>query len=336
METIKGMVHRVADGTVRIQSDRREWHQVPQEGEAANLLPGQRVVLTVEAGNVVRIGAETGAASTPCEIADSMYRYDQVETERVPTADAVGEAQLRRFAEQGYLVVDQLLSPQEVADALADVDAIIQGRIQGPRVQFMRNAGELRTPEARELAVRKLSKYVEHAPALRAVCEQAGLRGVLAGIFGEPASLIEDQAILKPPGGEAGAEKPWHQDMAYGTLSQTKPVCGVWIALDEATLDNGCMHVIPGSHAEGPVPHFAVRDWQLCDAHVRVERDVAVPLQPGGALFFSGLLHHGTPPNFSDRRRRALQFHFSPQSSQRMTPQQFKAMFTSELNGAEC
>ena len=85
----------------------------------------------------------------------------------------------------------------------------------------------------------------------------------------------------------------------------------MWIALDEATAENGCMHIIPGSHEEGPVVHFDRRDWQICDTDVQVDQDVMAPLEPGGALLFDGLLHHGTPPNTSDSRRRALQFHYT-------------------------
>ena len=84
----------------------------------------------------------------------------------------------------------------------------------------------------------------------------------------------------------------------------------MWIALDEAAYENGCMHVIPGSHNEGPIPHVRRRDWQICDSHVARARDVVVPLAPGSALFFDGLLHHGTPENRTATRRRALQFHY--------------------------
>ena len=153
-------------------------------------------------------------------------------------------------------------------------------------------------------------------------------------LFKEQAIVVQDQAILKPPTG--GAEKPWHQDMAYGNLAYDRSVIGAWIALDAAELDNGCMHVIPYSHMEGAVPHYAERDWQLCDRNVAVVKDVAVPLKPGGVLLFSGLLHHGTPPNFSEKRRRALQVHYAPESATKLTPQEYKRMFTNELTGAEC
>jgi len=116
-------------------------------------------------------------------------------------------------------------------------------------------------------------------------------------------------ALIKPPDG--GSEKPWHQDKAYFDVALDAPVVGVWIALDEATAENGCMHVVPGSHRGGPVVHFDRRDWQICDTDVQVDEDVMVPLAPGGALLFDGLVHHGTPPNRSEARRRALQFHYT-------------------------
>ena len=91
-------------------------------------------------------------------------------------------------------------------------------------------------------------------------------------------------------------------------------IISVWIALQEADHENGCMHVIPGSHREGPVVHFKVRDWQICDTDVAKNHVVAVPLKPGGILFWHGRLHHGSPANHSARGRRSLQLHFIPES----------------------
>jgi ectoine hydroxylase-related dioxygenase (phytanoyl-CoA dioxygenase family) len=152
--------------------------------------------------------------------------------------------------------------------------------------------------------------------------------------MGEKPKLIQDMALLKPPQG--GGEKPWHQDMAYGVLTYDKPVVGVWIALDEAGVDNGCMQVMPRSHMDGGIPHYAVRDWQICDTNVPVERNVIVPLKPGGMLFFHGELVHGTAYNFSDKKRRALQFHYAPESAERVSPKEYKRMYTNEMSGAEC
>ncbi|HZQ98148.1 MAG TPA: phytanoyl-CoA dioxygenase family protein, partial [Chloroflexota bacterium] len=121
--------------------------------------------------------------------------------------------------------------------------------------------------------------------------------------------------------------KPWHQDTAYFDWTPLGGVIGVWIALDEATVENGCMQVIPGSHLDGPVPHFHVRDCQVADDRVRVDRAHVVPLDPGGVLFFSGLIHHGTPPNLSGDRRRALQYHYAAVECRNMTIQEHAELF---------
>ena len=146
--------------------------------------------------------------------------------------------------------------------------------------------------------------------------------------------LFQDQALLKPP--LIGREKPWHQDNAYFNLPPETAVVGVWIALDEATPENGCMYVIPGSHRQGPVVHFKRRDWQICDTDVAAADAWTVPLQPGGCLLFQGLLHHGTPPSRSPQRRRALQFLYKPASATQIAAEQRLAIFGSEGKDVTC
>jgi phytanoyl-CoA hydroxylase len=268
------------------------------------------------------------------EIAVSLYRYDRIATDRLATLEDLQEEHVRKFWEQGYLVVDRALEPAEVEQSLEAIMDIIHGRSAGAKIQFVKKRELLKTDEERELAVRKVYYYIDHEPRLRDIAYHPRILSALEKLFGEPAKVIADQAILKPPGG--GAEKPWHQDMAYGNLAYDKSVIGIWFALDPADLENGCMHVIPHSHMEGGIPHYAVRDWQICDRNVRVEEDVAVPLSPGGVLIFSGLLHYGTPPNFSNKRRRALQIHYAPVSAEKLTPREYKRMFTNEMTNAEC
>jgi phytanoyl-CoA hydroxylase len=281
-------------------------------------------------------------AENPLDIRNSMYRFDQLAKHRIPSPDQVTEETVKTYRELGYVAIDRVLTDEEVKEAIRNIDDVIHGRIVGPKIQYVRGKGELKDrPEfeserEREFAVRKLHKFVDHCPALHHICFHPKIMDVLEKVFGETPRFCEDQALLKPPSADAGIEKPWHQDMAYGNFSYTKMVAGVWIALDEATLDNGCMHVIPRSHMNGPVPHYAVRDWQLCDTVVDVPKDEAVPLKPGGLMIFSGLLHHGTPPNLSDTRRRALQFHYAPESATKMSAEAYKIVFTNEMTKAEC
>ena len=116
--------------------------------------------------------------------------------------------------------------------------------------------------------------------------------------------------FFKPAG---GSETPWHQDAAYFRGSDPNLMFGVWIALDPATRENGCMEVIPGSHLLGPAPHVPATDINLCTIRpdlVHAERRVPLPMDPGDVLIFHSLLHHYTAANRSNQRRRALQFHY--------------------------
>ena len=111
---------------------------------------------------------------------------------------------------------------------------------------------------------------------------------------------------------------------------------GVWIALDDATVENGCMHVLPGSHKEGAVVHFKRRDWQICDTDILGQSITAVPLKAGGLMFFDGLLQHGTPHNPTTQRRRALQFHYCAKDAKWTDEDARLAVFGSEGKDVTC
>ncbi|MCU6792704.1 phytanoyl-CoA dioxygenase family protein [Paenibacillus sp. WQ 127069] len=270
---------------------------------------------------------------TPEQINNELYRYDKVHVS-LKGKDELLDQHIQEYRRDGFLSIDPLLDQPVVNNAIEGLMDLAFVDRKGAKLQFSKPEKELHTLEERELAIRKVSEFVNEEERLKAVAYHPEIINVIRQIFGEEPVLIQDMALLKPPHG--GGEKPWHQDMAYGNLTYTKAVIGVWIALDEATVNNGCMHVIPRSHQEGATPHYAIRDWQLCDIQVPVERDVIVPLKPGGVLFFHGMLYHGTPYNFSTDRRRALQFHYAPASSVRVGPHEYKRMFTNELSGAEC
>ncbi|MBM3459738.1 MAG: phytanoyl-CoA dioxygenase family protein, partial [Armatimonadetes bacterium] len=162
----------------------------------------------------------------------------------------------------------------------------------------------------------------------------AALRGALRRLMGDEPELFQDMALYKPPG--VGREKPWHQDAAYFNLPDGVCVIGAWIALDDADVENGCMCVAPGSHRDGPALHFQRRDWQICDRDAPADRAVALPMASGDCLLFHGLLLHGTPPNHSLRRRRAVQFHYKPASAAWTEEAERLARFGGEGQGVEC
>ncbi len=287
------------------------------------------------------------------ETAAEEFKFDSYEADIDPTElyrSAVTARSVERFKdvtasdvehfhEQGYLVIRRAFEPEMVADAIEGLLDLIEGQNPNFRkgIQFEKGARERLASVPREQRsdlVRKLISYVEHDARLMAMCADSRLLSLIGTLMDAEPELWADQALLKPPGG--GREKPWHQDLAYFNLPPQTPVVGAWIALDRALPENGCMYLIPGSHREGPVVHFRRRDWQICDTDVETARSVVVPLEPGGCLLFHGLLHHGTPPNNSSLRRRALQFHYFPKGIATISSSDRLAIFGSEGKDVEC
>jgi ectoine hydroxylase-related dioxygenase (phytanoyl-CoA dioxygenase family) len=120
--------------------------------------------------------------------------------------------------------------------------------------------------------------------------------------------------FMKGPGNPGQA---WHQDEYY-IPTRDRSLCGAWIALDDATRDNGCLWVIPGSHRSGVLwsqrahgnPEF---DWadESYGFPYAASDEVAVEVPSGSLVLFNGyLLHRSLKNNTPDKFRRALVYHY--------------------------
>lgn len=226
---------------------------------------------------------------------------------------------VRQFAEHGFFVVDGVLSQRVCEEAKERIRAIVDQTSPGAdKIGITFEPGKdpsTLTVAERHLAVRKLTCFVENDAFFRKLAATPSLLDPLNDVRAGTIRLFQDMMLIKPSGG--GREKPWHQDLSYFSVRPPEAVIGCWIAFDEATVDNGCMHVTPGSHRQGLVKHWQPGsgpfgwEWQLSAGQVETKQILAVPLPPGSCLFFSSILKHGTPPNNSDRRRQAIQLHYA-------------------------
>lgn len=110
----------------------------------------------------------------------------------------------------------------------------------------------------------------------------------------------------------------WHQDLNYWGLD-TDDLITVWLALSPATVESGCMSVLPGSHKGEFMPHEDLyRDDNMLTRgqEIAVEVDesktVTMPLQPGQVSLHNGRLAHASSPNTSEDRRIGISFHYMP------------------------
>lgn len=264
----------------------------------------------------------------------NLYRTDYSAVGRILPAcpEHLSAEDVAQYREQGYLAFEGLLTPTEVEECKTALSDLIHQRTPGDdrlyiqKEPYYKQGGTDERVDDPELEVRKVFYFVQLEPRLAKIAALPRLASLLDQLIEPGHRMIQDMALVKPP--FHGSEKPWHQDTAYFDWTPLGGIIGVWIALDAATVENGCMQVIPGTHLEGPTPHFHIRDCQLGDERVQVAREVVIPLKPGGVLLFSGLLHHGTPPNATPDRRRALQFHYAAANCRNMTFQEHAALFT--------
>jgi phytanoyl-CoA hydroxylase len=277
---------------------------------------------------------------------------------------SVDDEALRRYDALGYLLVRGAISAAQVAAARDELDAM--ARAEDPACEAVFYEGLLRRhlamvedvdpgaaarrgesfvmgetanrlpalgPELRARHVRKFAGFLERHQPLRSLAEAPPLVALVARLIGEPGRIFQDMALVKPPGGR---EKPWHQDHAYFDLPLDTRIVGVWIPLEDATPENGCMHVLAGAHRGGPQLHFMRRDWQICDTEIAGCRQTAIPMAAGDVLLFDSKLPHGTPVNRTEATRWAVQFHFVPASARKADDGTRLAAFGSEGKDVTC
>ncbi|MDG2112927.1 MAG: phytanoyl-CoA dioxygenase family protein [Actinomycetota bacterium] len=136
--------------------------------------------------------------------------------------------------------------------------------------------------------------------------------GITRELLGTATDCFLSQFIFKSPGAWG---QPWHQDSYYFPFDRA-PQIGMWLAVTEATLDNGCLHVVPGSHRE-PV-HEHLRDLRPGANQGYVEildhdmsGSVPVLMSPGDLLVFHSHLMHRSTDNTSDGIRAAMVYHYA-------------------------
>lgn len=270
----------------------------------------------------------------------------------------LSDAQLQQFHESGYIAFRDVLSKSEVEaaqNAIAELcnqlvtdkegveyTAPLQNQTtlrnhiggnfkrKGTRLWMQLEPGfdasSTKDSAEVELKARKLMGFCECHEDLGCLIEPSSkLYAVVSALIGENPIFFQQMALIKPP--FIGSEKPWHQDSAYFSIAPLNAAIGVWIALDDAHADNGCMHVIPGGHKIGGLKHFHGTDCEIVENRIDASKSVPVTVPAGGAMFFYAMLPHQTPPNHSPDRRRALQFHFRSATSEVLDKDAYSSVF---------
>lgn len=220
------------------------------------------------------------------------------------------------YREAGYLLVEELVAADEVAALRERLREYTHGgrprealavQIE-PRVQ----RGELTVSHPGD-GIRKIDGLVEGDDRFRGLGLHPNIVGTVAQILGLDIKMFRNSLLLKPP--DVGSPKGWHQDSPYWPI-EPMALCSCWFPLDDATLENGCMWVVPGGHLRGALQHVHVTDdYVIADGLIDSDRAIAVPMRAGSGLFFHSLIPHYTAPNRSKAWRRAIALSYMSSSS---------------------
>jgi len=237
-------------------------------------------------------------------------------SDSIAVQDMVSDAQIRSFVNDGYLVASDLITSDEVEEIRNEVVSIARGNYPCEGLESLpENATDAELTQ-HILCIHQphrvspvILKYVRHPKVAGALSQLVGAH--LAHWDGS-VKCIQSMLFVKAPGLPGQA---WHQDEIY-IPSRDRTLTGAWIALDDATEENGCLRVIPSSHRNGMLyPQRQHNNHEEFDRNVEshgfdVSGEELVAVKSGDVVFFNGYLLHRSKKNRSTTYRRALVNHY--------------------------
>jgi len=265
-----------------------------------------------------------------------------------PILTMLTEDQVNHYHSQGYLVLERAIAEEDIAKLKAAALEIVDNfdidnnrtvfkttdRDSGRDDYFFNSAestrcfleedaldedGNLLKPA--HLAINKIGHAMHDLnPAFKAFCRLPIFGQLLRKIGYQSPLLWQTMYIFKQP--HIGGEVRWHQDGSY-LISEPASVMGIWIAIEDANRDNGCLWVQPGGHRSKLREVYEV-DWQNRDG-VLSKRDntpwptsddaIAVEVPLGSVVLFHDHMPHYSSQNLSEHSRHAFTLHVAEQSS---------------------
>jgi phytanoyl-CoA hydroxylase len=214
------------------------------------------------------------------------------------------DEQVAAYGRDGFVLVEGLLDDAELARWRSVTDAAVAERHDEHGDEYYRRV------------FRQLQRLAETNAEMAELILDRQLGEIVASLAGiDGVRVWHDQALIKPPYGNPTA---WHLDNPFWSF-HSRDAISIWIALDDATLANGCLWYLPGTHrsARFELTEIGANFGALFDAYpewLGLE-PVAAVCAAGGAVFHNGLVAHAAGVNVTPRPRRAMTCAFMPVGS---------------------
>ncbi|TAG29834.1 MAG: phytanoyl-CoA dioxygenase family protein [Sphingobacteriia bacterium] len=225
--------------------------------------------------------------------------------------------QIESYRENGYLLVEDFLNEDELSFWRTSITEAIEER-NGRKFAF----GDSKVGE--DDGINKDSDYFgkvfdqmlnlwQTNHAVNKIMRDENIGKMVADLAGwEGTRIWHDQALIKRPWANPTS---WHLDTPFWSFSDRRAL-SIWVALDDATLENGCLYFIPGSYHTTTFnnPGIGKNMDAVFDAYPQFlnKKSVAVPMKAGSCSFHNGLTIHGAGANMTNGFRRAMTCAYFP------------------------
>ncbi len=219
--------------------------------------------------------------------------------------------QVEGYRENGFLVIEEFLPPEELREWREAVTEAVAAR------------GDVRIPGFQgdsagyygKVFLQRVNLWQtdERVRALMLDPRLGRLAATLAGVDG--IRIWHDQTLMKPPWANPTS---WHLDVPYWSFD-SRDALSIWVALDDATLENGCLFFLPGTHRSARFDNVGIGPnmgdlFQVYPEWAGLE-PVAAPMRAGWCSFHNGLTAHAAHANMTPRWRRAMTCAYMPDGS---------------------
>ena len=223
------------------------------------------------------------------------------------------EEQINTYRKNGFVVIEDFLDSNELEDWKLKVGEAIRLRSDNPLPDgdYLKK----KDPTSTEYFMQRMQLWMDNIPFRKLMLDEkiGKMAADLEGVDG--IRIWHDQALFKLPYGQ---QTFWHQDNPLWSFDSNHAI-SIWIAFDDATINNGCLYFIPGSHTKRylrPEPGTPpARVFELNPELLELNTPVGVPMRAGSCSFHNGLTMHGAGANMTPGSRRAMTCAFMPDGS---------------------
>ncbi len=235
---------------------------------------------------------------------------------RIERTRLLSEKQVQSYVENGFHVEPGLVTPEELTSLKQDTVDLARGKYPCDSLKPL-PADTSDTAALQSILCIHQPHFI--SPIIREFVLHNGICSVLGQItaahlpyWDGSVKCMQSMLFVKPPTFQGQA---WHQDEVY-IPTRDRSLTGAWIAMDDATVENGCLWVVPGSHRNGYLfpqrKHESADEYDFAPESFGFDEALAIPVEvnAGDVVFFNGYLLHKSLKNRSEGYRRVLVSHY--------------------------